>query len=258
MKDCYVYTYCDPRVRCESEYFGVRLEFLPIYVVYGRHDRMMWHLKFRKGDRNLLKIHKLKAIIAGGNQPIVLKVVEGLGQDEAQEMERKWIAEIGSISEIPGIKRGSLTNLTVGGDGGATWINRKMTNDHKEKIRKANTGVPFTEERKRHLSEAQRRRVIIISEEKRKKMVDGIHRMTKEEHLRGADSWRGKVWINKGGNHKRVKELDIEIFLRDGWKRGFTQGGNQHHRKDQCKECGIREVESPEGTVEVFDERELV
>lgn len=251
MNEYYVYVYCDPRFRCDNDYLGVRIDFLPIYIGYGCRDRMLWHLKLKSYDRNLLKINKLRAIFSGGNEPIIFKVLDKLGKKEAQEMEKKWIAEIGTISEVPGVKRGPLTNLTAGGDGGVTWIGRKMTDEHKEKIRKANTGVLFTEERKRNLSKAQRRRVIVISDEKRKKMIDGIRRRTRENLLKSADGWRGAIWINKNGKNKRIKPENLSIFLQDGWAKGFLRGGQ--NKMDQCKCCGKKE-DFPNGKLPLYEE----
>lgn len=183
-------------------------------------------MKFSKYDKNYLKINKLKAIINSGNQPVIIKILEGLTSIEARKKEKELIGKIGTIIEIPNIKRGSLTNLTGGGDGGATWFGKKMTQDHKDKISKALSGKMLSEERKRNISNAQLKREIKISKTHKNKLLEGLLNMSDESRKRISKATSNTTWINKNGKHKRIKMHDWENYFTCGWNKGFLCGGS--------------------------------
>jgi hypothetical protein len=74
-----------------------------------------------------------------------------LTQDEAKQLEIHYISAFGRIDR----GTGTLCNMTDGGDGRTGY---KCTDETKEKMRKASTGVKFTEERKRKIGEKSRER----------------------------------------------------------------------------------------------------
>ena len=74
-----------------------------------------------------------------------------LTQDEAKQLEIHYISAFGRLDR----GTGTLCNMTDGGDG---RVGYKCTNETKEKMRKAATGVKFTEERKRKIGEKSRER----------------------------------------------------------------------------------------------------
>ncbi len=74
-----------------------------------------------------------------------------LTQDEAKQLEIHYISAFGRLDR----GTGTLCNMTDGGDGRTGY---KCTDETKEKMRKASTGVKFTEERKRKIGEKSRER----------------------------------------------------------------------------------------------------
>jgi hypothetical protein len=93
-----------------------------------------------------------------------------LTQDEAKQLEIHYISAFGRIDR----GTGTLCNMTDGGDGRTGY---KCTDETKEKMRKAATGVKFTEERKQRIGEKSRERKAWLhaqsapwTEERRKKL----------------------------------------------------------------------------------------
>jgi hypothetical protein len=79
-----------------------------------------------------------------------------LTQDEAKQLEIHYISAFGRIDR----GTGTLCNMTDGGDGRTGY---KCTDETKEKMRKAATGVKFTEERKRKIGEKSKERKAWLS-----------------------------------------------------------------------------------------------
>jgi len=74
-----------------------------------------------------------------------------ISQEEAKRLEIHYISVYGRIDR----GTGTLCNMTDGGDGRSGY---KCTEETKEKMRRAATGVKFTEERKRKIGEKSRER----------------------------------------------------------------------------------------------------
>lgn len=113
----YVYVYIDPRkqpVTINSHTFCGE----PFYVGKGKGKRAWVHLK-ESGSRvvNTLKHSKIQRIIAAGEAPVIEMLAIDLTEDQALEQEQMWIAAIGTKWNIPAIARGTLTNMTSGGEG---------------------------------------------------------------------------------------------------------------------------------------------
>lgn len=115
----------------------------PFYVGKGQGRRCDFHVDEAKyyTKRKSLKLNKIRKLLSLGLQPIVVKVEEGVPDEQAIDLECLLIAEIRDLG-IP------LTNMTDGGDGAK--------------------GYRHTEEHKRRMSERQTGRV--ISDEHRQKM----------------------------------------------------------------------------------------
>lgn len=113
----YVYVYFDPTKESETTICGVHYNMLPFYVGKGCRSRYISHLKEALNetitDHNL-KINKIRKMLKNNITPIIIKVATGLSNTEALSLEKKLIEEIGTIIEIPGIPRGSLTNVKSG------------------------------------------------------------------------------------------------------------------------------------------------
>lgn len=220
MEDYYVYVYCDPRKFCLIEMGEYILKNVPFYIGYGRKNRMYFHLKMK--DTNLSKINKIKSIIKDGHKPLIFKLKDGLNHEDATKLEIYFINEIGTQLEVRDVKRGPLTNQTPGGDGGPTFFNRKLTEEHKDKIRKGNTGKIFTQERLENMSIAQKNRNIKIDDDKKKKMLYGLKNM-KEESRRNMGYSRGKIWIYNDNLkvNKRIDSENLNDFLKENWLKGF-------------------------------------
>lgn len=219
--DYYVYVYCDPRTSSNLIVDDVKFDYLPFYIGYGRKNRINFHLKMK--DSNLLKINKIKSIISDGYNPLIFKIRENLEQKIASNVEKYYIKEIGTILEVLNVKKGPLTNQTPGGDGGPTFFKRKLSEEHKDKIRKGNTGKIFSDERIKNMSIAQKNRNIEIDENKRLKMVDGLKNMKNESRENISKATKDTIWIYNENlrKNKRTHPDTASTYLEDGWIKGF-------------------------------------
>jgi hypothetical protein len=82
-----------------------------------------------------------------------------ISQEEAKQLEIHYISVFGRIDR----GTGTLCNMTDGGDG---RVGYECSEETKEKMRKAATGVKFTEERKRKIGEKSRERKAWLSAQK--------------------------------------------------------------------------------------------
>lgn len=115
----YVYIYFDPTVSDDIVIEGVHYINQPFYVGMGVKNRHVSHLRKAKGTHlhKTFCINKCRSIINKGYEPIIVKIKTNLSFDEAQKLEIYLINQIGTINDVDGVKRGSLTNLTKGGEG---------------------------------------------------------------------------------------------------------------------------------------------
>ena len=150
--DFYVYAYLDPRKSGIFEYDQILFDHEPFYIGKGVNDRCFIGLNepFKCFKRN-----KINAIIKDGCIPIVIKLYEKLTESESFLKEIELIKIIGRSNK----KKGPLTNLTDGGEGGYGHIKseeakikiglkhkgKKLSKETKEKISKSNTGKKRTQ-----------------------------------------------------------------------------------------------------------------
>lgn len=114
----YVYALTDPRKDNE-----------PFYIGKGVGGRARSHLLPSAREQNNFKMAVIKAIRAEGLEPGVEILVENLEEEIALQTEKSLISKYGR--RVDG--SGSLTNLTLGGDGSSGY---KHTEETKAKLRK--------------------------------------------------------------------------------------------------------------------------
>ena len=113
----YVYIYLDPRRPGSFIYKDFKFNFEPFYVGKGKHKQHLNHIlesknNFKNG--NQFKLNKIRKIIKEtGSNPIVIKLIEGLSEDESFKLESETINSIGRKD----LNLGPLVNMTNGGDG---------------------------------------------------------------------------------------------------------------------------------------------
>lgn len=169
----YVYLYLDPEKIVDPFVVGSST-FVnePLYVGKGKDDRCYAHLR---DTRNSLLEEKINHWTENGIDPIIVKAVEDLSEDEAHSLEIELIARFGRHD----LKLGPLFNKTNGGEGfsglipwnkGKTgvqdawnkgkagseipWFGKEKSDSHKQKIRESLTGKSKSEEHKKKISES--------------------------------------------------------------------------------------------------------
>jgi len=155
----YVYVYLDPLYAIYSEYGDLKFHNLPIYIGKGKDQRLKDHLRKTNNPifRNKIKCWKRKQI-----EPIIIKLHENLTEQEAWDLERKYIADIGRLDQ----GKGPLLNLTDGGDGPAgrtPWNKGKPTGwtpseDARARMSAAHKGKPKSAETRAKMSAASKGR----------------------------------------------------------------------------------------------------
>lgn len=178
----YVYVYLDPLYAIYSEYRELKFNNLPIYIGKGKDWRLKDHLRKTNNPifRNKINYWKRKQI-----EPIIIKLHENLTEQEAWDLEKKYIAVIGRLDQ----GKGPLLNLTDGGDGPA---GRTPWNKGKK------TGWTPTDEQRAKISAANKGKT--MSSETRAKIAAGLKGKPK------SDEQRAKLSAaNKGVSHHPYK-----------------------------------------------------
>ena len=118
----YVYVYADPRFQY-ADPIKIGIEFEPIYIGKGKNLRIYQHwVSVMKGRKlsNPIFNSRLSEIRDCGLEPIMIKIYQGISDDQSKEIEKKLISQIGRY--IKG--EGPLLNISDGGDGGITWSSK--------------------------------------------------------------------------------------------------------------------------------------
>jgi len=168
--DFYVYAYVDPKKRGIFKYDDYEFDYEPFYIGKGRNDRYKQHLsscyKLANRSYNSYFYRKIRKIKKEYNKnPEIIFLKKGVTEKEAFDLEINLIQLIGRKD----IKKGSLCNLTDGGEGISNppeSVRIKKRDRFKELWRDSvyrNKMVEISKNKK-------------ISEGHRKKMLEGLRR----------------------------------------------------------------------------------
>jgi len=115
----YVYAYLDTTKPGNYVYGTYTFLYEPFYIGEGKRNRLMFHLNqaqtkeiIRRGNKH--KFYRIKSILLSNTLPKIIKLKEGLTEDEALKEEINIISLVGTSFD----KTGPLVNLTKGGETG--------------------------------------------------------------------------------------------------------------------------------------------
>ena len=123
----YVYVYLDPRKPGRFKYDEFEFDHEPFYIGKGTKSRLFRHLK--ELNRNPIKISKISKIKSDGKDPIILKILDNLTNEDSLKIEKRLIKKIGRIVN----KTGPLTNYTEGGE---TYLGYKHQEEYLNRLHK--------------------------------------------------------------------------------------------------------------------------
>ena len=216
----YVYIYLDPRKPGTYVYGDYTFDYEPFYVGKGKGVQYGSHLcegkKYRTETNQIIKnlcpnsfkIFKILKILETGLEPIILKIEDGLFEQDAFDLEIWMIWAIGRND----LKIGPLTNMTNGGEGGSGLI---ISEETKIKMSKAHKGKIRTEEHQKKLNLSQTGEKSFmwgkhLSEETKKKISTSSKGkiISKETRKKLSIAQTGMVHSEKRKNHssKKTKE----------------------------------------------------
>ena len=118
---------------------------VPFYVGYGKNDRCNDHLNEAKNtSKNSHKLNKIRKILSENKEPVIQIINSNISKKEACELEEFLIEIIGRSD----LNKGTLTNLTKGGDGNRDWtpalrIAMSERNKNYINVKDPNTGKKF-------------------------------------------------------------------------------------------------------------------
>lgn len=152
MTNFYVYILLDPRQIGLYLYPGLdyQFQFEPFYIGKGTGQRCHIHTKQRVLNKSSYPVHsKIKNIIKEYKEPIVLKFKTDISEEEAFELEKLLIKQIGRFD----LGLGPLSNLTDGGEGFSNHRRPCLTEEHKLRIGNALRGKPKSQEHRDKMSQ---------------------------------------------------------------------------------------------------------
>ena len=118
----YVYIYLNPLKKISYTTSMGSFAYEPIYVGKGKNDRMYDHIRpgmlsINNHRYNLLNTIITKVGLEEYKNNYVLKVIDGITDKHALEVERLMMSELGTLYDIhPNVKRGPLLNFTLCGE----------------------------------------------------------------------------------------------------------------------------------------------
>jgi hypothetical protein len=248
----FVYAYLDPLVNCNIITDDCTFINLPFYIGYGSGTRHLSHLQtVMRGEidkNNPLKSRKIKKILDVGVVPSIIKIKEFLSKNDAKNLERSLIKQIGTRVKIYDHPKGPLTNLREGGTGG-------LSEEAKKKISISRMGKLLSAETKAKVSVSV---TIALQDPVRRKKISDTHKgkskseshatklrqnlqkftNTPEQRQRAKTRMTGRIvsdeerkkiaigvaafvsktiWINNGSVSKRILKNES---IPNGWNRG--------------------------------------
>ncbi|MEO6303839.1 MAG: hypothetical protein ABIP51_11775 [Bacteroidia bacterium] len=248
MKEYYVYVYLDPRKPGKFTYDGLDVSFLfePFYIGKGfkkrYHSHLTTALKNKKSFNNILT-NKIKKILSENLNPFIEKIKIELDEKSSYKFEKEIIKIIGKKIN----NTGSLLNILDGGKDDSVFkmIEKRRINSLSinEKISIAKTGVLFSKEHKKSLSEAAL-----------KKYQNGFIQYNKgkslsENHkkaLRKKKTFPNNINQNKGKTLEEKYGLEKAIELKNNLKNNVIEyyKNNTHSQKGKTYEdmYGVEEA----------------
>ena len=168
-------------------------------------------------------LHILRAIKKYGKECFKKDILEFFeSSEEAYAAEKKLVTE-----KI--VNDNSYYNLRVGGRGGSNKGHNKgkpKTEEHKQKIKDALTGLEKSEEHKIKISESKKKYTctmehkIAISEGQKRGGITGKYERSEQTKELQRQNRRQQRWINNGYERKMVNVTEIDDYLNNGWKLG--------------------------------------
>lgn len=230
----YVYAYLDPRKPINLNAGKFTFNFEPFYIGKGKNGRLFTHLSDTR-SKNSLKRQQISRIREAGLEPIVVKLAEGLEEDEALTLEKAVIAEVGTKWCVKGVKPGPLCNMTSGGDGYSLsteqklWLSQENRGENNPMF-----GKSHKEHSKAKISEY--RKTFQHSEETKAKY---------KESRKNGNNNNAKRWIIVLPTEEQLKVFDLVGYCKEN---GFSYGAlyNSHKRNQAItrgKLTGYRLVE---------------
>jgi hypothetical protein len=201
-KKYYVYVYLDPRKEGKYVYGDYKFDYEPFYVGKGKDYRHKRHLNESQLSNNSHKSNLIKKLISNGQYPNILIIEECLNQNEAFELEKKIIFEIGRYD----LKTGPLTNKTEGGEGisGYKWTEEQKLGIKNRKP--SGLGLTRTEEHKKKISEANKGKTWGGDKERVKK----FSKLKKEQY-----NGENNPFFGKHHSEDSLKKIRKEIIMYD-------------------------------------------
>lgn len=148
-RDFYVYIYLDPLIKGKFEYSSFSFLYRPLYVGKGHGKRDKYHLRCLTSidkKRFLGKFYnRIKEIYKEGEYPFIIKLREGLFEEEAFSLEKFLILDIGRKD----LGKGFLLNRSDGGEGDSGKV---FTKEWRESLSLSAKNKVVTEETRKRMS----------------------------------------------------------------------------------------------------------
>lgn len=125
----YTYVYLNSLKPGHYKYDDMVFNYEPFYVGKGKCNRYLYHLNKVKNNckyKKSLKFSIIEENLKNGKEPVILKIKDGISENESLMLEKLLICKIGRLEEGP------LTNLNDGGH--KPQENYRHTEETKNKI----------------------------------------------------------------------------------------------------------------------------
>ena len=199
--------------------------FEPFYVGKGTGKRMTTHFLPCELKRNTPKVNKIKKIMQTGIIPFAIKISTQISKEEANNFEMVLIKSIGRKD----LNRGSLANLTDGGDGGNGMVCSSELRAYFSQIRKGVSHAPPTQKTRQKISASLIGRKVNLPESIRQEKSERMIRYNKSrvspwKGERNPNFGRGKGETNPNASHSfLIKNPEGHIyFVKKGTLKQFS------------------------------------
>lgn len=217
----YVYMYTNP------------LTMTPFYVGKGRNDRAYSHLNStRERDKNPHKRNILNKLLSLEVDPIIEFIGEGLTEREAFDLEKYTIARFGREHGNPS---GPLVNCTDGGEGSTGF---RMTQESRDKMSIARTGLVPSQESRIKISKANKGKK--KSDETKLKISMAKRGKKMPESFKEIMSERGKMLFATTNRQEQMMEARLRLKGTEAYRLGFEKVANFHRGRKRSPETCAR------------------